>query len=315
MPGRTRINPIGFVRTGGGGCDGNHGCLPVLGEISSIFNICRDNSVGEIYVTDGDRSLGDIVEIADICSGSGATVRVSLNHGSMLRDLLPAASLNGFKLVNLSGARNMTLYNIVKRVFDFVATIVLLLLTSPLLLVSAFLIKWTSKGPIIYRQRRIGKEGKEFPFFKFRTMYVDNDDSIHREYLKNLIKKGDGPSSQKKVYKIEKDPRVTPVGRTLRKWSVDELPQLFNILRGEMSLVGPRPPIRYETDHYRSWHWQRQSVLPGITGLWQVNGRSRVKFDEMVFMDIYYVKNRSLLLDLKILFKTVPVVLSTKGAY
>ena len=184
----------------------------------------------------------------------------------------------------------------------------------------AVAIKLSSPGPILFRQTRIGQYGVPFTFLKFRSMYAVNDPQIHVEYVKRFIT-GNGHSSvsgakDKAVYKITKDPRVTRVGRFLRKASLDEFPQLLNVLRGEMSLVGPRPPIPYELEAYDVWHRRRLlEVKPGITGLWQVNGRSRLRFDDMVRLDLRYAKAWSPWLDLKILLQTPRAVLSGDGAY
>ena len=207
----------------------------------------------------------------------------------------------------------------VKRAIDIIGSTALLILASPLMLITALAVKLTSPGPVIFRQMRIGREGKHFPFYKFRSMRCDNDDAIHREYVKNLIQgrhdqinEGD---ADKPVYKLRSDTRITAVGRIIRRTSIDELPQLFNVLKGEMSLVGPRPPIPYEIENYQSWHMRRlQEIRPGITGLWQVEGRSKTTFDEMVRLDLRYIRNWSLWLDIKILFKTVKVVVHCDGA-
>lgn len=206
-----------------------------------------------------------------------------------------------------------------KRSLDVIGALLALLLFSPLMLLTALLIKTTSSGPIIFKQERLGQKGRSFTFYKFRSMYVNNDDQIHREYVTQLIKgdldKINQGSLEKPLYKIKTDPRVTWVGEIIRKTSIDELPQLFNVLKGEMSLVGPRPPLPYEADNYQSWHLKRiLDAKPGITGLWQVEGRSKTTFDEMVRMDIRYIRSCSLLLDLKILFKTIKVVLRCDGA-
>lgn len=207
----------------------------------------------------------------------------------------------------------------IKRAIDLVGATVLLALAAPLMLVTAVAVKLSSPGPVIFRQMRIGLGGRPFAFYKFRSMRCDNDDSVHREYVKSLIEgrhdevnEGDADSP---VYKMRSDPRITTVGKVIRRTSIDELPQLFNVLKGEMSLVGPRPPIAYEFQEYQSWHMRRlQEVRPGITGLWQVEGRSKTTFDEMVRLDLRYVRNWSLWLDIKILFKTVFVVLRCDGA-
>ena len=206
-----------------------------------------------------------------------------------------------------------------KRAIDILGSASALLLLSPLFLVIAAVIKLTSEGTILFRQQRLGRYGVCFTFFKFRSMYFQNDAKIHRDYVRQLISAKESPGhtdSSVGVYKIKDDPRVTPVGRFLRRTSLDELPQFFNVLRGDMSLVGPRPPIPYEVMGYDIWHRRRfLEIKPGITGLWQVEGRSRVRFDEMVRMDIKYAKTWSLWLDIKILFRTPKAVLRGLGAY
>ena len=208
----------------------------------------------------------------------------------------------------------------VKRLMDIVGTGIALIFGAPVFLLIGLVVKLTSKGPMFFRQERIGQHGRPFTFLKFRTMQVNNDPGLHQEYVRKLIagvaeaapSNGNGHG----VYKIKSDPRVTKVGSFLRRTSLDELPQLINVLRGEMSLVGPRPPIKYEVDHYDIWHKSRLlEAKPGITGLWQVNGRSRVKFDEMVRLDIRYARTWSIWLDVKILLQTPHAVLIGEGAY
>jgi exopolysaccharide biosynthesis polyprenyl glycosylphosphotransferase len=207
-----------------------------------------------------------------------------------------------------------------KRVLDVLGSLLGLILLSPLLLAIAMAIKVTSRGPVLFCQERVGRYGTRFTFLKFRSMYVSNDETIHREYVKQLITNNaaseDAGGSKNRVFKIKNDPRVTAVGRFLRRTSLDELPQLFNVLQGEMSLVGPRPPIPYEYACYNTWHRRRLlTVKPGITGLWQVRGRSRVSFDDMVRLDLKYAESWSVWLDLKILCMTPAAVLSGEGAY
>src|SRR5579885_1426244 len=204
---------------------------------------------------------------------------------------------------------------------DVVGSGVGLLLSAPVFLLIAALVKLSSKGPVFFRQQRIGQHGMPFTFLKFRTMYVNNDNNVHKEYVKKLIAgkahaHAGSNGGETVVYKITRDPRITRIGSFLRRTSLDELPQLINVLLGEMSLVGPRPPIKYEVEAYDIWHRGRlMEAKPGITGLWQVSGRSRVKFDEMVRLDIRYARTWSLWLDLKILLRTPRAVLLGEGAY
>ena len=205
---------------------------------------------------------------------------------------------------------------LLKRAMDIAGSIGGILICAPLFLAIPLLIKFTSNGPALFRQQRIGLLGKEFTFLKFRSMSANSDPGIHKNYVKNLIQNRVGESKPGQIYKLTDDPRITPLGRFLRKTSLDELPQLINVLRGDMSLVGPRPPIAYEVDVYQAWHRRRIiEVKPGITGLWQVHGRSRTTFDEMVRLDLQYISAQSLWLDLKIILQTPLAVLAGSGAY
>lgn len=208
----------------------------------------------------------------------------------------------------------------IKRGIDILGSALLLLFLSPVFGAIALAIKLTSKGRVIFRQERLGQFGKRFNCLKFRTMYVDNDHHIHREYVQNFIagktERELGGKNEPVVYKIKDDPRVTPIGRFLRKTSLDEFPQFWNVLRGEMSLVGPRPPVPYEFEVYDFWHRRRVlEVKPGVTGLWQVTGRSRTCFDDMVRLDVRYSQTWSIWLDLRILLATPRAVLMGDGAF
>jgi len=211
---------------------------------------------------------------------------------------------------------------ILKRIIDVNGCLTGFLIFSPFFIIIPLIIKLTSKGPVLFYQERIGLNGEKFKMIKFRSMYINNNPKIHQEYVRELINgnknKDDNENGlgENGVYKIMNDPRVTPIGRFLRKTSLDELPQFINVLIGNMSLVGPRPPLEYELVNYDIWHRRRIfSVKPGITGLWQVKGRSITTFDEMVRMDLKYTRERSLWLDLVLLLQTVRVVLNGKGAY
>ena len=203
-----------------------------------------------------------------------------------------------------------------RRAFDLVVGLFLILLLSPVLIGVALAVRLDSRGPALFRQRRVGHQEREFTLFKFRSMRVDADPRGHREYVTALIK-GEGSTPEggrENLYKLAVDNRITPVGRWIRRWSLDELPQLFNVLRGDMTLVGPRPAIPYEVAEYPSWYRERFSVKPGLTGYWQVSGRNERTYEEMVRLDIEYAERQSLGLDLLILLKTPWVVLSRKGA-
>lgn len=214
---------------------------------------------------------------------------------------------------------NNRLGRALKRGMDILGSLALLILLSPVFFVIAAAVKLTSRGPILFRQQRIGEHGTAFTFLKFRSMYVNNDASQHKEYVRQLIagqaakQPTNGPGEG--IFKLTNDPRITPIGNFLRRSSLDELPQFVNVLRGDMSLVGPRPPVPYEVEAYATWHRRRLlEAKPGITGLWQVEGRSRVGFDDMVRLDLRYARHSSPWLDLKILVQTPRAVIAGNGA-
>jgi lipopolysaccharide/colanic/teichoic acid biosynthesis glycosyltransferase len=208
----------------------------------------------------------------------------------------------------------------IKRVMDIVGSTLALIMCSPLLLITALAVKATSKGPVLFKQQRVGQYGRRFTFLKFRSMHIGNDPGVHRDYVVKLIagqaeREASGGNGAE-VYKLTNDSRITRVGKVLRRTSLDELPQLLNVLTGEMSLVGPRPAIPYELAAYETWHRRRVlEVKPGITGSWQVNGRSRVKFDEMVRLDLQYARYWSPWTDINILLRTPRAVFRGDGAY
>lgn len=213
-----------------------------------------------------------------------------------------------------------SIYLFFKRLLDIIGSISGLVLFLPIMVVIALAIKFTSKGPVFFKQKRVGLHGREFDFLKFRSMTSDNDDSIHQEYVKKLIEGKEDEINEgdekNPVFKISNDPRITSIGHIIRATSLDELPQFLNVIKGDMSLVGPRPPIPYELESYQPWHLRRVlEVQPGITGLWQVYGRSKTTFDEMVRMDLQYISHRNILLDIKLLLKTLTVIFNSDGAY
>ena len=213
--------------------------------------------------------------------------------------------------------RRALTHDAVKRGLDLVGSFTLLAMLSPLCLIIAALVKLTSRGPVFFRQVRVGHMAKPFTMLKFRTMRVNSGHALHQQFVMNYIKSSGsvGQLPDSGLYKITNDPRVTPIGGILRRTSLDELPQLWNVLRGEMSLVGPRPPLHYEVEQYQSWHRRRVlEAKPGLTGLWQVAGRSQTTFDDMVRLDLRYAKTRSLSTDIKILLATPAAVIAGKGA-
>ena len=212
-------------------------------------------------------------------------------------------------LRTVAGPGSRPLYLAVKRGFDLVVGCVLLLLMAPLFALVALLVKLSSPGPTFFRQERVGKDGRPFTMTKFRSMYHGVDATAHHQYFQQYLRGVPAPNEKSTVFKMHSDSRITPVGRHLRRLGLDELPQLLHVIKGEMSLVGPRPPLAYEVELYEERHKQRLLAKPGVTGLWQVRGRDVVNFESMVDMDLEYIRNMSLWLDLRILLLTGPSLL------
>jgi lipopolysaccharide/colanic/teichoic acid biosynthesis glycosyltransferase len=203
--------------------------------------------------------------------------------------------------------------NIARRTLDIGVAAVVLLLMAPVIAIVALTVRLSSPGPVFFRQRRLGRSMRPFTVLKFRTMRADADSALHRDYVRSLIGTDAPENPPDNLYKLVVDPRVTKVGRFLRSWSLDEIPQLWNVLRGEMSLVGPRPVIEYEVEQYPDWYLRRFAVKPGLTGLWQVSGRNERTYEEMVRFDVEYAERRSLWMDLRILARTAIVVMRRQG--
>ena len=203
--------------------------------------------------------------------------------------------------------------NIARRTLDIGVAAVVLLLMAPVIAVVALTVRLSSPGPVFFRQRRLGRSMRPFTVLKFRTMRADADSALHRDYVRSLIGTDAPENPPDNLYKLVVDPRVTKVGRVLRSWSLDEIPQLWNVLRGQMSLVGPRPVIEYEVEQYPDWYLRRFAVKPGLTGLWQVSGRNERTYEEMIRFDVEYAERRSLWMDLRILARTAIVVMRRQG--
>lgn len=220
--------------------------------------------------------------------------------------------LEGIPLISVQPSSPTGFSMLLKRALDVSVSIAMLLALAPPMLLIWLAIRMTTTGPAIITQKRVGRNLLEFDFYKFRTMYVTCDDAAHRAYVKQWVANRPATGGEQ-VFKMVRDPRVTPVGGFLRRFSLDELPQIFNVLKAEMSLVGPRPSLPYEVEGFQQWHLERFHGLPGITGLWQVSGRNRLSFDEMVKLDIEYLRNWTLAQDLKVLIRTIPTVLGGSG--
>jgi exopolysaccharide biosynthesis polyprenyl glycosylphosphotransferase len=297
------INVIGFVSLRPRPDNG----LISLGTLEDLGDVVVAHRVDEVIIADPDFPQREAVELVDQCHQHGVVVRIAPSTMEILvhrAEFVPGQSVPLFELKPpVFEGFDYAL----KRSFDLVGSMVITLLLSPLLLACALAIKLTSRGPVIYRSLRPGIGGAPFACLKFRTMYRDADD--HQPALEQHNE------ATGALFKIRDDPRVTPVGRALRRFSIDELPQLFNVIRGDMSLVGPRPLPQRDYDRLEGWHKKRYLVLPGITGLWQVSGRADLDFDDLVRLDFLYLERWSVFLDLSILIKTVPAVLSRRGAF
>jgi exopolysaccharide biosynthesis polyprenyl glycosylphosphotransferase len=296
------IEPYGFVARSP--VKASNGLL----DFQSLEQLERHfDAVDEVLITDADFPQDQAVELVDRCHRQGVRVRVAPSTMEILMDRVEFVPGQALPLFELKPPVFEGVDFAIKRIFDLLGATLLLIVLSPLLLLVSLLIKTTSRGPVLYRSVRPGIGGNPFDCVKFRTMVEGADD------LQDELE----PSNEVggAIFKMRTDPRVTPVGRFLRRWSLDELPQLLNVLRGEMSLVGPRPLPQRDYARLEDWHRKRYLVLPGMTGLWQVSGRSELDFDELVRLDFLYLEHWSVFLDLSILLKTVPAVIRAKGAW
>jgi exopolysaccharide biosynthesis polyprenyl glycosylphosphotransferase len=283
------------------------GRLKGLGGTDRIAEVVSDHSVDEVIITLPWQYHRRIMSIMAQCERAGVGVRIVPDLFQMSLSNVDIDDLNGIPLIGIKTVSIRGWRLAAKRAVDVAVAGLGLLLLSPLLLIISALIRLDSAGPAIFRQTRVGRGGRLFTFVKFRTMREGAEQEVAD--LSALNEAG-GP-----LFKIRNDPRLTRVGQVLRRFSLDELPQLYNVLRGEMSVIGPRPGLPSEVKQYQDWHRKRLETWPGMTGLWQVSGRSDLSFDEMVFLDIYYIENWSLLMDLQIALRTLPAMLSGRGAY
>jgi exopolysaccharide biosynthesis polyprenyl glycosylphosphotransferase len=301
--GNSPVQVIGFVSLTPRPDNGLHS----LGRLADIGDIVSHNRADEVIIADPAFPQQQAVELVDTCHQRGVVVRVAPSTMEILihrAEFVPGQSVPLFELKPpVFDGIDFAL----KRTFDVVVATALLIVLSPLFLVCAAAVRFTSRGQIFYRSWRPGMGGVPFPCLKFRTMYQDAD---ARQADLEAANEADGA-----LFKIRRDPRVTPIGRLLRRFSIDELPQLINVLRGQMSLVGPRPLPERDFERLEDWHKKRYLVLPGITGLWQVSGRSDLDFDDLVRLDFLYLERWSVFLDLTILMKTVPAVITRRGAF
>lgn len=301
------LSILGYVESNGEGAGSAETNGEVLGTIAEIPRIVEENVVDEIiFVGSGPRDLGAFDEVLAFCKEQGIRTRVAADFFPAKVSKVSMEFLENIPVITFSTTPDHPLQLLLKRTMDIGLAALLLVALMPLLLILGFLVKITSRGPVIYRQVRCGLYGRRFTLYKFRSMRKGAEDVLWEiRHLNEMA----GP-----VFKMRNDPRVTTLGRLLRKSSLDELPQLWNVLKGDMSLVGPRAPLPEEVKEYTRWQRRRLSVKPGITCLWQVSGRNEVDFHEWMKLDLQYIDNWSLLLDLKILLRTFPVVVLGKGA-
>lgn len=300
------LEVVGVVAESPGLTIGDVEGIEIVGTVRDIPSIVQKRVVDEVHFAVTRKTLGEIEEVVRACDEIGVRVRIVLNYFTGLSSSLHMEHLANVPLLTFSPSPHNVYKLFVKRLLDVACSFFALIALSPFFLVAALAIKLTSKGPVIFRQERVGMSGRIFKLYKFRTMVAN------AEHLKDQLKhlnEMDGP-----VFKIKNDPRITKVGRVLRKLSVDEFPQLWNVLRGDMSFVGPRPPLPSEVKEYERWQRRRLSMRPGLTSLWQIRGRNEVNFQKWMELDMEYIDTWSLLLDCWIVLRTIPVVFIGRGA-
>jgi exopolysaccharide biosynthesis polyprenyl glycosylphosphotransferase len=283
------------------------GRFPALGDTQAVATLIREHNVDEVLITLPWSAQSKIQEIVALCERLGVTARVVPSILQLNYSRIDVNDFGGIPVLGIRGATVSPVNRLLKRAFDLALGALISLLSLPLVAVAALAVRLESPGPAIFTQMRAGMNGRPFKIYKLRSMRVGAEEERKRLEALNEV---EGP-----MFKIRNDPRVTRVGRIIRKLSIDEFPQFWNVLRGDMSIVGPRPALLSEVAEYDDWHRDRLRVKPGITGLWQISGRSELKFEEMVLLDVYYIDNWSLLEDVTIVLRTVPYLLSNRGAY
>ena len=286
---------------------GDFGRFKMLGTLDDIGLVIRSMQIDEVIIALPAHLHQYAIKSVKLCERLGATFKLIPDLYEMSLSRIDMEAIEGIPLIGIKQASLNTVQRIVTRIVDIFVAGIVLLVGSPLWLCIALIIRLTSSGPIVFKQTRIGKNCKPFPMYKFRTMYKDADKRLASLMTLN--------EAQGHFFKMKNDPRITPFGKFLRRSSLDEVCNLINVLRGDMSLVGPRPPLPHEVAQYEEWQKGRLAIKPGLTGLWQVRGRSDISFDEGVLMDLYYIENWSLHLYFHILLRTVPAVLLRRGAY
>ncbi|MCU7491200.1 MAG: exopolysaccharide biosynthesis polyprenyl glycosylphosphotransferase [Bacteroidota bacterium] len=283
----------------------------ILGSMDQLEYILDAYEIKEVIIAEDNGDLDFIFDTAERCRKAGASVRASSKKLEIIEKKIKLKKYCGHYYIDLSRYSDGNVTLLLKRILDVIVASAALMALLPLMLMIALLVKVTSPGTILFRQLRVGRNGRQFKMYKFRTMYsLGREDEHRKEMMLGFMKNNKSTGGDTKIVD---ESRVTKIGKILRKTSLDELPQLINVLKGEMSLVGPRPCVPYEFENYEKWQKRRVCVLPGCTGVWQVSGRSSVSFNDSVILDLYYVHNMSVLLDIILLFKTIPVLLFSKG--
>ena len=283
------------------------GGVPVIGSTVNIKNHIRELNINEVIVSTGRLHPQKVLDIIMECEAEGVEFKLVPGILELIASRISTDEIGGVPLLTIKEIRLQGFNAFLKRAFDVIVSMTALIVLSPILLLIVASIKLTSRGPVLFRQTRVGKDGKTFELYKFRSMVVDAEkqfESVVAQMGGDIIR-----------FKSKEDPRITRVGKILRKFSLDEVPQLINVFLGHMSLVGPRPPVPLEVERYTPWHKKRLRIRPGLTGLWQVSGRSELPFEDMVRLDIYYIENWSMWMDFRILLRTIPTVLFGSGAY
>ncbi len=283
-----------------------------LGAVADLSEIVDEYRIQEVVIAVPGAPESKVLEIISVCMRLGVAWKAVPPSFELLFDRAEADVFDGIPVVGIRNSRLVGIDWFAKRSFDVVFSATVLTLLSPILVAVAVAIKLTSPGPVLYKQTRVGLDGREFTLHKFRSMRIDTDTVVHQRFSSDWIHGRTGEDTG--GHKMVRDPRITSVGRFLRKTSIDEAPQFWTVLRGDMSVVGPRPPLPYEVASYTEWHRRRLKVPPGITGLWQVSGRNTVTFDEMVRLDIRYMETWSLAKDMAIVAKTLPALLTEPGS-
>jgi exopolysaccharide biosynthesis polyprenyl glycosylphosphotransferase len=284
------------------------GRFKVLGTMRDLDSVIRGNRVSEVIIALPSHQHQQIMRTVRVCERAGADFKLVPDLYELSLSRIDVDAIEGIPLIGLRRSLTNTWQYHVKRLIDVLGAGAVLVLSAPVWALVALAIKLDSPGPVLLRQTRLGYRGQPFQCFKFRSMHVNADTMLERL-------RAELPEDERGKFKLRRDPRRTRVGRVIRRMSLDELPQILNVLAGDMSLVGPRPPLPSEYERYEDWEKARLEMPPGITGLWQVRGRSDIDFNEMVLMDLYYIENWRLRLDLQILLQTIPAVLSRRGAY